>query len=129
MLGDTTEKGRLSEASNQRGSSVSVVAHRYGIWPSLLLSWKRRLLEGGHEAVQTDEEIVGDLRFGTARARLRTPDRRRRILREVPTSISRALGRLRGRSRGSPLEGAREGGRRQAKRGLLPTRRAPEPTR
>ncbi len=62
MLGDTTEKGRLSEASNQRGSSVSVVAHRYGIWPSLLLSWKRRVLDGGHEAVQTDEEIVGGLR-------------------------------------------------------------------
>jgi transposase len=63
MSGDTTEKARLSEASNQRDSSVSVVAHRYGIWPSLLPSWKRRMLEGGHEAVQADEDIVESVRL------------------------------------------------------------------
>jgi transposase len=35
----------------QPGSSVSFVARRYGLSPSLLFRWKRRMIEGGHEAV------------------------------------------------------------------------------
>ncbi len=55
----TVEKVRLVEEAMQPGSSVSLVARRYGLSPSLLFRWKRRMLEGGHEAVQADEEVVG----------------------------------------------------------------------
>lgn len=59
----TTENIRLVEESQQPGSSVSFVARRYGLSPSLLFSWKRRMLEeGGHQAVQADEEVVGTSR-------------------------------------------------------------------
>ena len=55
----TAEKVRLVEEAVQPGSSVSFVARRYGLSPSLLFSWKRRMLEGGREAVQADEDVVG----------------------------------------------------------------------
>ena len=38
----------------QPGMSVSYVARRAGISPSQLFAWKRRMLEGGHAAVQAD---------------------------------------------------------------------------
>ena len=43
----TAEKVRLVEEAMQPGSSVSFVARRYAISPSLLFTWKRRMLEGG----------------------------------------------------------------------------------
>ncbi len=43
----------------QPGMSVSYVARRAGISPSQLFAWKRRMLEGGHAAVQADEDVVG----------------------------------------------------------------------
>lgn len=55
----TTEKIRLVEKRQQPGSSVLFVARRYGLSPSLPFSWKRRMLEGGHQAVHADEEVVG----------------------------------------------------------------------
>ena len=50
----TAEKVRLVEEAMQPGSSVSFVARRYAISPSLLFTWKRRMLEGGREAVAAD---------------------------------------------------------------------------
>src|SRR3712207_9315067 len=58
----TTEKVRLVEEAMQPGSSVSFVARRYGLSPSLLFTWKRRMLEGGREAVAADEGVVGTSR-------------------------------------------------------------------
>jgi transposase len=58
----TAENIRFVEESQQPGSSVSFVARRYGISPSLLFWWKRRMLEGGHHVVQADEEVIGTSR-------------------------------------------------------------------
>ena len=52
-------KVRLVEEAMQPGSSVSAVARRHGIAPSQLLGWKRRMLEGGLQAVAADEDVVG----------------------------------------------------------------------
>ena len=52
------EKVRLVEEAMQPGMSVSYVARRAGISPSQLFVWKRRMLEGGHAAVQADEDVV-----------------------------------------------------------------------
>src|SRR4051812_1489979 len=65
----TAEKIRLVEESQQPGSSVSFVARRYGLSPSLLFRWKRRMLEGGHQAVQADEDLVATSRMATSRMR------------------------------------------------------------
>ena len=43
----------------QPGMSVSYVARRAGISPSQLFAWKRRMLEGGHAAVQAEEDVFG----------------------------------------------------------------------
>ena len=43
----TAEKIRLVEETMQPGMSVSYVARRAGVAPSLLFNWCRRMLEGG----------------------------------------------------------------------------------
>src|SRR3954452_11978320 len=69
------EKVRLVEESQQPGSSVSFVARRYGLSPSLLFRWKRRMLEGGHQAVQADEELVATSRVRELERRVRDLER------------------------------------------------------
>jgi transposase len=54
---------------------VSFVARRYGLSPSLLFSWKRRMLEGGHQAVHADEEVVGTSRVRALERRVRDLER------------------------------------------------------
>jgi transposase len=71
----TAEKIRLVEESQQPGSSVSFVARRYGLSPSLLFRWKRRMLEGGHQAVQADEELVATSRVRELERRVRDLER------------------------------------------------------
>ena len=58
----TAEKIRLVEETMQPGMSVSYVARRAGVAPSLLFNWRRRMLEGGLQAVQADEDVVGTSR-------------------------------------------------------------------
>jgi transposase len=52
------EKVRLVEQTMQPGVTVSAVARLYGVAPSLLFQWRRRMSEGGQEAVRADEEVV-----------------------------------------------------------------------
>jgi transposase len=47
----------LAEAA-QPGMSISYVARRHGISPSLVFGWRRRMTEGGKEAVRADDEVV-----------------------------------------------------------------------
>ena len=71
----TAEKVRLVEEAMQPGSSVSFVARRTGIPPSLLFRWKRRMIEGGYEAVQADEEVVAASRVRELERRVRDLER------------------------------------------------------
>jgi transposase len=59
----TAEKVRLVEEATQPGMSVSYVARRAGVAPSQLFGWKRRMLEGGLQAVAADEDVVGTSRL------------------------------------------------------------------
>jgi transposase len=67
----TAEKVRLVEEAMQPGMSVSYVARRHGVAPSLLLAWKRRMLEGGFQAVAADEDVVGTSRVRELERRVR----------------------------------------------------------
>ena len=71
----TAEKVRLVEEAMQPGSSVSFVARRTGISPSLLFRWKRRMIEGGHEAVGADEDVVATSRVRELERRVRDLER------------------------------------------------------
>lgn len=67
----TSEKVRLVEEAMQPGMRVSFVARQAGISPSQLFAWKRRMLEGGHAAVQADEDVVGASRVRDLEKRVR----------------------------------------------------------
>src|SRR5271170_3355652 len=47
----------LQEAA-QPGMTISYVARRHGIAPSLIFGWRRRMSEGGKEAIRADDEVV-----------------------------------------------------------------------
>jgi transposase len=51
------------------------VARRTGISPSLLFRWKRRMIEGGHEAVGADEDVVATSRVRELERRVRDLER------------------------------------------------------
>ncbi len=71
----TAEKVRLVEEAMQPGISVSFVARQAGISPSQLFACKRRMLEGGHAAVQADEDVVGTSRVRDLEKRVRDLER------------------------------------------------------
>ncbi len=71
----TAEKVRLVEEAMQPGSSVSLVARRAGVSPSLLFGWKRRMLEGGSTAVQADDDVVAVARVRELEKRVRDLER------------------------------------------------------
>ena len=65
----------LAEAA-QPGMSISYVARRHGISSSLIFGWRRRMTEGGKEAVRADDDVV-------ARAEVRELQKRIRELERV----------------------------------------------
>jgi transposase len=71
----TAEKIRLVEETMQPGMSVSYVARRAGVAPSLLFNWRRRMLEGGLQAVQADEDVAGTSRVRELERRVRELER------------------------------------------------------
>jgi transposase len=69
------EKIGLVEETMQPGMSVSYVARRAGVAPSLLFNWRRRMLEGGLQAVRADEDVVGTSRVRELERRVRELER------------------------------------------------------
>jgi len=64
----------LAEAA-QPGMSISYVARRHGISPSLLFLWRRRMTEGGKEAVRVDDQVVGSAEVRALEKRIRELER------------------------------------------------------
>ena len=54
---------------------MSYVARRHGIAPSQLFTWKRRVLEGGLQAVAADEDVVGTSRLRQLEKQVRQLER------------------------------------------------------
>ena len=69
------EKVRLVEQTMQPGMTVSAVARLHGVAPSLLFQWRRRMTEGGQEAVRADEEVVPLSRVRELEGRVRELER------------------------------------------------------
>jgi len=95
----TAEKVRLVEEAMRPGMSVSFVARQAGVSPSQLFAWKRRMLEGGHAAVQADEDVVGTSRVRDREKRVRDLERllgrktmENEILRRRSTSLAQKNG-------------------------------------
>ena len=69
------EKVRLVEETMQPGMTVSAVARLHGVSPSLLFGWRRRMTEGGLEAVRADEDVVAASRVRELEAKVRELER------------------------------------------------------
>ncbi|MBX6373146.1 MAG: IS3 family transposase [Acetobacteraceae bacterium] len=69
------EKVRLVEETTRPGMTVSAVARLHGVSPSLLFGWRRRMAEGGLEAVRADEDVVPASRVRELEAKVRELER------------------------------------------------------
>src|ERR1700732_1019138 len=54
----TEQKLSVVNETLQPGMSISNVARRHGLSPSLVFRWRRLMSEGGREAVRADHEVV-----------------------------------------------------------------------
>ena len=52
------EKRQIIEETYLPGSSVSQVARKYGITPSQLFYWRRRMEQGALKGISTEEDLV-----------------------------------------------------------------------
>lgn len=52
------QKMALVQEASQPGMTISYVARRHGISASLIFGWRRRMSEGGKEAIRADDEVV-----------------------------------------------------------------------
>ena len=69
------EKRRILQEASRRGITISYVARQHGISPSLLFHWRRRMAEGGKEAIRVDEEVVGSSEVKALEKRIRELER------------------------------------------------------
>ena len=70
------EKLAVLQEATQPGMTISYVARRHGIAPSLIFGWRRRMTEGGKEAIRADDAVV-------ARSEVRALEKRIRELERV----------------------------------------------
>jgi transposase len=54
----TEQKLAVVAETMQPGVSISYVARRHGLSPSLVFRWRRLMNEGGKQAIRADEEVV-----------------------------------------------------------------------
>ena len=54
----TEHKLAIVAETMQPGMSISYVARRHGLSPSLVFRWRRLMSEGGKEAIRADEDGV-----------------------------------------------------------------------
>lgn len=52
------EKASIVEETYEKGSSVSQIARKYGIFPSQLFYWRRVMEAGAHAGISSGEELV-----------------------------------------------------------------------
>ena len=69
------QKIRVVQESQQPGMTVSYVARKYGISPSLVFMWRRRMVEGGKQAVAADEEVVASSEVKELKRKIRELER------------------------------------------------------
>ena len=69
------DKLRILQEASQPGMTVSYVARRHGISASLLFAWRRRMTEGGKEAVRVDDAVVASSEVRALERRIRELER------------------------------------------------------
>lgn len=68
------KKALLSEAEKP-GQSISEVARRYSIAPSMMFAWRRAMSDGANEGLKKGERVVAQSELKAARKRIRELER------------------------------------------------------
>jgi transposase len=55
----TEQKLAIVAETMQPGTSISYIARRHGLSPSLVFRWRQLMSEGGKQAVHADDDVVG----------------------------------------------------------------------
>jgi len=71
----TEQKLAVVAETMQPGMSISYVARRHGLSPSLVFRWRRLMSDGGREAVRADDEVVAAAELRRLRERVRDLER------------------------------------------------------
>jgi transposase len=69
------QKLAVVQEAAQPGMTISYVARRHGIAPSLIFGWRRRMKEGGKEAIRADDEVVAKAELLALQKRVRELER------------------------------------------------------
>ena len=71
----TEQKLAVVAETMQPGMSISYVARRHGLSPSLVFRWRQLMREGGKEAVRVDDDVVGATEVRRLEERVRDLER------------------------------------------------------
>jgi transposase len=71
----TDQKLAVVAETMQPGMSISYVARRHGLSPSLVFRWRRLMSEGGKEAGRADDEVVAAAELRRLEERVRELER------------------------------------------------------
>jgi transposase len=69
------EKRRMVEEASAPGSSVSAVARRYSVAPSLLFRWRRLMDEGSRAGLEAGESVVAQAELRELQQQVRELER------------------------------------------------------
>jgi transposase len=69
------QKMAFVQEAMQPGMTISYVARRHGISASLIFGWRRRMSEGGKEAIRADDEVVAKAEILALQKRVRELER------------------------------------------------------
>lgn len=71
----TAQKEQLLREAAEPGSSISLVARKFGISPSLLFRWKRMQDEGALAGLDAEERVVAESEVKQLKAKVRELER------------------------------------------------------
>ena len=71
----TEQKLAVVAETMQPGMSISYVARRHGLSPSLVFRWRQLMSEGGKEAVRVDDDVVSATEVRRLEERVRDLER------------------------------------------------------
>ena len=69
------QKLAVLQEATQPGMTISYVARRHGIAPSLVFGWRRRMTEGGKEAIRADDAVVAKAEVRALQKRIQELER------------------------------------------------------
>lgn len=69
------EKKTIVQETYLPGMSVSIIARKYGIFPSQLFYWRRLMEDGGMKGISSQEEVIPKSQFKELEKRLKETER------------------------------------------------------